>query len=336
MPELQVFRRRRGFTLIELLVVIAIIAVLVALLLPAVQQAREAARRSQCTNNMKQIALAIHNYHDAYNLFPAGIMANSGPTSINAGWSACDFTATWATSILPYVDQTPLYNLDNFNVSLWNPVNQLVVSQVLPLYVCPSDLNGGTQLAPPPTGCYSSNPAGQNMVFLGSYRGVAGKYANLWNSAGATLFWDFNNYFRPGFLPSFDPGSAGPLHVCGTTAKNEAIANITDGSSNTFLVGEYATATSPQWGAEPTGGAVFTTLSSASVYPQCIGLADYDACVAAGVPVNRCRRAFASFHPQGMNFVYCDGHVRFVSKNVDIVVFQGLATIHGREATSLF
>lgn len=96
--------RRRGFTLIELLVVIAIIAVLIALLLPAVQQAREAARRTQCKNNLKQMGLALHNYHDVYNTFPPGVIASSG------GWGT-----SWYMRILPYLDQAPLYNKLTFN-----------------------------------------------------------------------------------------------------------------------------------------------------------------------------------------------------------------------------
>ena len=96
---------KRGFTLIELLVVIAIIAILIALLLPAVQQAREAARRSQCKNNMKQIGLALHNYHDVYNTFPPGYVGQTD-VSILAGYGLW----SWSALILPYIDQAPLYN----------------------------------------------------------------------------------------------------------------------------------------------------------------------------------------------------------------------------------
>src|SRR5688500_4365529 len=106
--------RRRGFTLIELLVVIAIIAVLIALLLPAVQQAREAARRTQCRNNLKQIGLALHNYHDVHNTFPMGYCAGmtyvDGASDTSPGWS-------WATYILPQLDQGPLYNQFNWSAA---------------------------------------------------------------------------------------------------------------------------------------------------------------------------------------------------------------------------
>src|SRR5580693_8105777 len=116
-------RPRQAFTLIELLVVIAIIAVLVSMLLPAVQQAREAARRSQCRNNLKQIGLALHNYEGSYRVFPPGYVDfnfnpnNTPDTDLGPGWG-------WATFLLPYMDQSPLYNQINFNVGVGLCVNK--------------------------------------------------------------------------------------------------------------------------------------------------------------------------------------------------------------------
>lgn len=218
MKEISLSWHRRGFTLVELLVVIAIIGVLVGLLLPAVQAAREAARRMQCSNNLKQAGLAMHNYHDVARVLPAGIMANRGPTSLTPndpdgpGHAACDAISTWGTAILPYMEQSNLYSLNNSSLPNWHVSNQRVVSTALPMYSCPSDPNANRMLARSPSGCFNGNPAGSDLVFIGSYKGVAGKYANLWNSSGTTLFWDFNNFFRPGFLPSFDPASAGALN----------------------------------------------------------------------------------------------------------------------------
>jgi prepilin-type N-terminal cleavage/methylation domain-containing protein len=133
--------RWRGFTLIELLVVIAIIAILIALLLPAVQQAREAARRTQCRNNMKQLGLALHNYHDNFNLFPpSGIyrFPNQDPSTKAANYS-------WITMILPYLDQAPLYNSINFSEPLWPQMNgtERIASTLLPAFLCPSDTGYG-------------------------------------------------------------------------------------------------------------------------------------------------------------------------------------------------
>ena len=121
-------RKVRGFTLIELLVVIAIIAVLIALLLPAVQQAREAARRSQCKNNLKQLGLALHNYESTFRMFPASRINLNSPS----------FQKTWLTMCLPYLDQAPLYNAYNANLNWFNPANDLATMTTLESVICPS------------------------------------------------------------------------------------------------------------------------------------------------------------------------------------------------------
>src|ERR1700709_905701 len=120
--------RRPGFTLIELLVVIAIIAILIALLLPAVQQAREAARRTQCKNNLKQIALGLHNYESTFSKLPLGVLGTSG-TSSNKNQ-----LTTWQTLILPYVDQAPLYGQYNFDVAYDNAINSTTVIEIVPAF----------------------------------------------------------------------------------------------------------------------------------------------------------------------------------------------------------
>jgi prepilin-type N-terminal cleavage/methylation domain-containing protein len=114
--------RRRGFTLIELLVVIAIIAVLIALLLPAVQQAREAARRTQCKNNMKQLGLAMHNYHDTFRVFPPGWIAVDPATNAQSAHEGISGFG-WGTMLLPQIDQSPLYNQLNLNLAINDPAN---------------------------------------------------------------------------------------------------------------------------------------------------------------------------------------------------------------------
>ncbi len=124
---------RRGFTLIELLVVIAIIGVLVALLLPAVQQAREAARRTQCKSNLKQAGLALHNYHDTHLAFPPGYVYRPGTQSENASGFG------WGAMILPYVDQSPLYAQFNWNAPVWDAANEPARTRHLNVFLCPSD-----------------------------------------------------------------------------------------------------------------------------------------------------------------------------------------------------
>ena len=126
MRQIAARRRQAGFTLIELLVVIAIIAILMALLLPAVQQAREAARRTQCKNNLHQVGVAVHNYHDTYDQFP-----NANANSSLSGGSLF-------VSILPMIDQANSYNVYDFNLANTAPYNVAVTSQQLPFYWCPS------------------------------------------------------------------------------------------------------------------------------------------------------------------------------------------------------
>ena len=136
-------KRSRGFTLIELLVVIAIIAVLIALLLPAVQSAREAAQAMQCVNNLKQMGIALHNYHDALSIFPPGYIAASkfidGETDTSPGWS-------WASMILPQLDQAPLYSAINVYLPIQAPANTTATQTILSAFLCPSDQfpSGGT------------------------------------------------------------------------------------------------------------------------------------------------------------------------------------------------
>ncbi len=205
-------RPRGGFTLIELLVVIAIIAVLIALLLPAVQAAREAARRTQCVNNLKQIGLALHGYHDGANTFPAGgwiaLYGQPATSNMNMGWSA---------AVLPYLEQGPLYGGLNFSYPYNDPVNSTASFTVLRAYLCPSeprktDRNQGPG---PPIDPYPSGDA--------DYGGMYGPRA---------LGSGFTN--NP-------PAGAMIFGQC------VGLAEITDGSSQTIAVGEDPEAINAIW-----------------------------------------------------------------------------------------
>ena len=299
---------RRAFTLVELLVVIAIIGVLVALLLPAVQSAREAARRTTCQTHLKQIGIAIHNYHDTYLYFPPGNITLGGCCATPS------FTS-WTISILPFLEQSNLSEKYVFSNHNEDAANQFVRTQYIKLYECPSELKLKQTLVP------ESGPGGDNKLeFMGgSYRGMEGKTDGLG-------WWDTQQYTN-------QPRQwKGVLHIVDHELKQERMGTVTDGTSTTLMVGEHATKTHKNrrtfWGYS------YASYNQSAATPQSrIMLADYDRCVAiggAGDP-NPCKRGWGSFHPGGIQFIHVDGSSRMITVNIDMNLFCDLATIGGGE-----
>lgn len=280
--------RSRGFTLIELLVVIAIIAILVSLLLPAVQQAREAARRTQCKNNLKQIGLALHNYHDIYNTFPIGAQ-DLGNNEEMWGWSA---------SILPQLEQKNMADQLGIGTNRLREVLQdatlrNVLQTPIGAYICPSDPGGELM-----DGGRLNGGSGRNM------RGNGGAPGNFRvaksNYIGNCGYNDVNRRNNNGKRGVFQVGD------------NYKIRDITDGTSNTIAVGERSTfCASGAWcgNRNPRGGG-----------PQG---ADYTL-GRVSIPINLkdnrnhwCTEGFDSAHTGGAQFLLCDGSVHFLSENID-------------------
>jgi len=297
--------RSGGFTLIELLVVIAIIAVLIALLLPAVQSAREAARRIQCVNNLKQLGLASHNYLDGNLTFPCGGMT---PTLNSVGWSPMSpYYSYWSylIGLTPYFEQQAIFNAFNFSsLSYYSPENITADQSHLTVLCCPSDptvLNGN--------GYYSQATYGYAMG-LSSYRGVNGPwYSPVRNMTGATSAQ--YQQMASQALGIIYHGSAVP------------IAGVTDGTSNTMLMAEYvysrlSTADQNCWhwwvaGNTDTIGTAMYAPNVAFSGPTMGGPGDpilYDNSATLAVISS------SSNHPGGSNHVFADGSVKFLKNTI--------------------
>ncbi len=294
-------RTRMGFTLIELLVVVAIIAVLIALLLPAVQQAREAARRSQCKNNLKQVGLALHNYEEIYNTFPIGFIDAVGgtdPTIQDGGWS-------WQTQILTLIDQgnlqrqlNRLYHPFGLGGNTFEQANSLLVATSQRTFCCPSDRK------PETVSLYTSSDLGRTTIATSSYCGVLGPFDVLpCTLKGLTITTS------PGVLGLFTTNSCRSMH------------EIKDGTSNVLAVGEVSWAISQNnllYGSVVAGlYAVCTQSSDTSAGP----FNHLRACrYQINPPTDGTAIVFKAFHSQhtgGAHFLLCDGSVRFISQNID-------------------
>ncbi len=318
--------RTTGFTLVELLVVIAIIGVLVALLLPAVQAAREAARRSQCSNNLRQIGLAVLNYEAARQTLPAG----STTDTPNIGGP---YRSTWAIDILPYLEQQAIFDLWDQEARLIEASNQRLRETFVTVYECPSDQGLGELSIP------ESGPGNTVEWAHSSYRAMSGY--SLGQSGDQ--YWDnpLAATVRETSMPLIWQG---PMHTVALQVTNVRqrqfeiveLQQITDGTSNTLLVGEYHTIT--HLNRRSYWAYAYTSYNQSSAFPESRTLiADYDKCQRiGGGGAHTCKRAWGSLHAAGIiQFVLCDGSVHSVDPNIDTEIFTAAATIRSEETLSL-
>ncbi|MBI1344934.1 DUF1559 domain-containing protein [bacterium] len=309
-------RRLRGFTLIELLVVIAIIAILIALLLPAVQQAREAARRTQCRNNLKQLGIALHNYHDNFLVFPQAHGSIVGANS----WEG---RGIWV-AILPYIDQAPMFNQYNFDVTYRSQAATIVNSK-LAAYVCPSDV------------AWNGNEGGCN------YAGSGGSTVNIWSNSSNGIFQRFS---KTGIRDVLDgtsqvimvgeqlhgdnvQGTAGDAdHTRAPTAPTFANADfptqaeLLNAATGSCTITPTAEASLSQcgrdWSAPYYGQSLFNTAAPPNWKQRsCAFGGGFGLCAdRSGIAVSRSR------HTGGVHVTMADGAVKFISENVDLLVWQ--------------
>jgi type II secretory pathway pseudopilin PulG len=317
-------------------VVIAIIAVLIALLLPAVQQAREAARRSQCKNNLKQLGLACHNYHDSAGMLPLNY--DGRPVAEAAGnWQSSTGNFGWIVMALPYMDQAPLYNQFNFSLNScggsagWTCGNNLTLAQstILPTLLCPSNPQPA-KLNCDVAGC---SGGGAGSVARTDYTGNLGFIAGDWRDCLST---DGTGGAIP--LPRSNTEAVGQvLYAWGESSfgylqNNDGVfsfmgsaklADITDGTSNTIMIMEdhhWSTGkTQPQNTAGDTGWASTMQVSTAAnLVNQGYGYPDPHKC-----------HGISSTHVGGAHVIMADGSVHFISENISVITLQAIATRNG-------
>ncbi len=330
--------KRQGFTLIELLVVIAIIAILIALLVPAVQKVREAAARTQCYNNLKQIALAVFNYEGVNKKFPAAAMYRQGTIAPWVG--KFDYYETWTISILPYLEQGNLANVNNpLQPNAATTPNMNTLRQTLvPVYNCPADPTP-FNLVIPATGPGGQSGLPRSLCMASNYRAVTGttfggKSGN--SQFGGDANWDDAGNNQVTWLMGWNSGFRGIMYSVHArdAGSQERIASITDGTSNTLMIGEYATKT--QFDRRSFWAWAYTSYNQSGIT---IGqsrtlIPDFQLCSAtAPGGTNQCKRAWGSFHAGGiLNFALGDGSVRSISTSIDVnTVLPALGSIAGGE-----
>jgi prepilin-type N-terminal cleavage/methylation domain-containing protein len=324
---------RRGFTLIELLVVIAIIAILIGLLVPAVQKVREAAARTQCQNNLKQLGLALQNFDNTYKRLPAALIHSGrwnnsstrppyqGPEVSYVGQPRLIYNHTGFVALLPYIEQAPLFKMYNYQFvsSSSNPYgqplgldptgnpNRLVGQTAVPILVCPADEVPAPQIVDAPRG-------------TGFYERDSTRRGNYLFSTGA-----YTDYDAPWSQTSIS--ARGAFGNDGATS----VRRVKDGTSNTIAIGESTQLhTSTAYGPYPLAG-THTSVHGRGYYVDFTPNYPYGNC--SGSTVQKCTYAwgFGSWHTGITNFVFLDGSVRSISDGVDYLTFRYLQTPDGGE-----
>ena len=290
---------RAGFTLVELLVVIAIIGVLIGLLLPAVQAARESARRTQCSNNLKQLGLALQNYHETRKQLPEGWLADStsgdGDGDEGPGWG-------WASRILSYVEEDATFRSIDIKTPI-SAASQTVLGKVIPGYLCPSDASAGNptfNIGAEGGACDHATPDANPsspaaVVARGNYVGMFGT-----NDPEAESFKGNGMFFANSRMP---------------------FRHVTDGLSKTIMVGERDSSI---------GGSLWVGMweGKCEAIVRVVAVGDHPP---NGDVVHRHFEDLASRHAGGVNVVFADGHVEFIAETIDESVYGALCTRKGAD-----
>jgi prepilin-type N-terminal cleavage/methylation domain-containing protein/prepilin-type processing-associated H-X9-DG protein len=329
--DVMVRRSCRGFTLIELLVVIAIIAILIGLLLPAVQKVREAAARMSCSNNIKQIAIGVHSYHDANGRFPY----NGDPAN---GLGCCDTTNfrywSWMARILPYIEQDNVfrtYGMGNNPEPTQGSANgRALANTFIKTYKCPSDTTPDLR-----TGI-ANYPSNVSLAST-SYKGVSGSH---WTHPGTAV--SNNNSWPNNVGPGMGDGVTG--NPCGNgmfcredNKRRLRMENITDGTSNTLMIGEDVGSLNIHNAWAYANGANGTCAIPLNVGGRPLTVHSAPPNITPNVAPGQWPNvySFRSLHPGGANFALADGSVRFVRQSINLANYRNACTHAGGEVTNL-
>jgi prepilin-type N-terminal cleavage/methylation domain-containing protein/prepilin-type processing-associated H-X9-DG protein len=305
---------RHAFTLIELLVVIAIIGVLIGLLLPAVQKVREAANRTRCANNLKQLALACMNYEDSFHCFPVNRYGgySNAPDSYGPinGWGKNSRSWSFLTAVLPYMELGALHEQGNV------PIPSLAASGIAAMrvqnFLCPSDL------------AYTAGPQVDNTIYTNDLPVALTNYKGVMGSNYAWGAW-----YSPGFGPTLEPGwglldpwvnGDGIFPVC-VYVNPRQLRDVIDGTSNTFMIGEQA------WNINTDGG--YAWVESVGSTAACAMPPNLQP--VSGWPD---MYGFRSKHPGGVTFAYVDGSVHFIADSIALSTYRAMGTMNGGEVAS--
>jgi len=306
--------RRAGFTLIELLVVIAIIGILIALLVPAVQKVREAAARLQCTNNLKQIGLAMHHHHDSLGRFPAGYQANTRDPAANPGTLDAPPGWSWAVFLLPYLEQDNVYRQLRLDLPAWHAANAVLVKTPFPVFLNPAAPNGSPTIL---------------------VRTESGTVLAEW---GRSHYVVNNGQDETWAYPQHDLSSVSGI---GPFYRNSRVrmAEVTDGLSNTVFVGEHTTVSDKTWvGVHPDASCCpidptrfpFTACDRPATLVMChSGPAPAEPGVvhAPSFPTCHVCQMYAPWAGGGGQVLFGDGHVQFIPTSINLNTWAALSSM---------
>ncbi len=350
--------RRRAFTLVELLVVIAIIGLLVGLLLPAVQTARESARRMSCSNNLRQIGLATHNHHAAFNRFPPGYISyptNNGiaPPAVRmdpitwdagSGWG-------WGASLLPYAEGNAIYNSLNIKLPIWAPQHEALISAKIPMYLCPSASGGDEPFNLTDRPGRPLQIDGRPIRVARSHYVANHGQESCWGECGSmTTGLVFTNIYTSTTKTIVIDGDVSRV-ADGPFFRNSKtrMSDITDGTTNTIFFGEHSSAlsektwvgvvpgafTHPKLLSPENGSDAAATLTLVHAGPSGgeLDITGYPIIHPVNFPTYHVGQMFAE-HLGGGNIALGDGSVRFVSNSVDLLLWAELSSMDEGEVIS--